>query len=177
VTGWVEKFNSAPLNEMFYGIIDLDEGNASAPRIDVIGRYSIQNYQLDPMVIFGLLIDERKAPAIPDVVTTPGDEHHLRTLPDSVLQRVVDYVAEKVEPALGALTVHEIERAAVTFTSGARLEYPRWMLAKRGHDLLPIYQRIFGHSIVTPPKLEKSFRRVRLVPIELAEIMAGLQKT
>jgi hypothetical protein len=49
------------------------------------------------------------------------------------------------------------------------------MLTKPGHGLLPVYQKVFGQMIITPPKLEKSFRRVRLIPNELAEIMAQLQ--
>jgi hypothetical protein len=62
VTQWVEKFDAAPLKDMFRGIIDLDSGNSGGPRIGVLGRYTIENYQLDPIVVFGVLLDERKAP-------------------------------------------------------------------------------------------------------------------
>ncbi|MDE1903468.1 MAG: ATP-binding protein, partial [Alphaproteobacteria bacterium] len=116
-------------------------------------------------------------PSLPNIAVTPGDEHLLRTLPASALQSVVDYVAQQVEPALGAMTSDEKALVAVTFTSGIELKYRRWMLTKRGHDLLPIYQRVFGQTVITPPKLERSFRRVRLVPIELAKIMSRLQET
>lgn len=177
VTQWVDKFDAPPLNEMFRGIIDLDGGNVGGPRTHVLSRYSIENYQLDPTVVFGVLIEERRAPSLPNIAVTPGDEHRLRTLPVSALQSVVDYVVQQVEPGLGALTSREKSPATVTFTSGIQLRYSSWMLTKRGHDLLPIYQRIFGQTVIVPPKLEKSFRRVRLVPIELAEIMSRLQET
>ena len=95
----------------------------------------------------------------------------------SALQSIVDYVAQQVEPALGALSGTETTASVVKFTSGIEVMYPAWMLTKRGHDLLPIYQKVFGQTVITPPKLEKSFRRVRLIPIELAEIMSGLQAT
>jgi hypothetical protein len=175
VVQWVEKFDAAPLNEMFRGVIDLDGGNHGGPRIHVLGRYSIENYQLDPTVVFGVLIEEKKAPSIPNVTVTPGDEHRLRTLPASALQGVVNYVAQQVEPVLGALTIGDKALVKVTFTNGLELDYPAWMLARRGHDLLPIYQQVFGQATIVPPKLERSFRRVRLVPIELAEIMSQLQ--
>ena len=101
----------------------------------------------------------------------------MRTLPIADLQRVVDYVAQQVKPTLGTLTNDDEKNVDVTFTSGIVLKYPSWMLTKRGHDLLSIYQSVFGQMVITPPKLEKSFRRVRLVPMELAEIMSQLQET
>jgi ABC-type nitrate/sulfonate/bicarbonate transport system ATPase subunit len=177
VIQWVEKFDTAPLNEIFRGIIDLDVGNIGGPRVHVLGRYSIENYQLDPIVLFGVLIDERKAPSLPGIVLTPGDEHRLRALPGAALQGVVDFVTQQIEPTLGALTSGDKAPVQVGFTNRIELKYPAWMLTKRGHALLPVYQIVFGQSVVTPPKLEKSFRRVRLVPIELAEIMARLQET
>ncbi len=177
VIQWIEKFDAPPLDEMFRGIIDLDKGNTGGPRIHVLSRYSIENYQLDPTIVFGVLVEEGRAPPLPNISVTPGDEHLLRTLPTSALQSIVDYVAQQVEPALGTLTAIEKNLTDVTFTNGMKLKYPAWMLAKRGHNLLPIYQRVFGQAVITPPKLERSFRRVRLVPIELAEIMSQLQET
>lgn len=172
----LEKFEAPPLSEMFRGIIDHDGGNASGPNFYVLGRYGIENYRLDPVVVFGVLIEERKAPPLPGIVVTPGDEHQLRELSSLALQSVVDYVAQRVERELKALTSAEKTPTTVTFTNEINLEYPAWMLTKRGHDILPVYQRVFGQTIITPPKLERSFRRVRLVPIELATILSRLQE-
>jgi hypothetical protein len=67
-------------------------------------------------------------------------------------------------------------RGAVPFTNGAVLQYPRWLLGYRGHDLLPIVQAAFGGTtVVTPPRLIKSFRRIRLIPTDLAIALASLQ--
>jgi energy-coupling factor transporter ATP-binding protein EcfA2 len=177
VAQWVDKFDSPPLDEMFRGIIDRDTGNAGTARIQVLSRHSIENYQLDPALVFGVLIDEKKAPTLPGITITPGEEHRLRTLPVSSLQSLVDYIEQQVEPALGNLTTNEKAPVSVTFTKGIQLSYPTWMLTKRGHDLLPAYQSVFGQTVITPPKLEKSFRRVRLVPIELADILTRLQES
>jgi hypothetical protein len=56
VTQWVEKFDALPLDETFRGIIDRDNGDTGGPRIEVSGRYTIENYLLDPIVVFALLI-------------------------------------------------------------------------------------------------------------------------
>jgi predicted ATPase len=176
VTQWVEKFDAPPLNEMFRGIIDLDGGNPSGPRIHALGRYSIENYQLDPAVVFGVLLEESRANPLPNIAISPGDEHRLRAMAVPALQNIVDYVAQRVEPELGVVTGAEKTPTIVKFTNGIELNYPGWMLTRRGHDLLPIYQKIFGQTLITPPKLERSFSRVRLVPIELADIMSRLQE-
>jgi ABC-type Mn2+/Zn2+ transport system ATPase subunit len=175
VTQWIEKFDAPPLNEMVRGIIDLDYGNVGGPRIHVLSRYSIENYLLDPIVIFGVLNDESIAPSLIRLIT-PGDEHRLRALSVSDLQSIVEYVTQQVEPRLGILAGEETKTEAVRFTNDVELQYPNWMLTRRGKDLLPIYQTVFGQALITPPKLEKSFRRVRLVPIELVEIMSQLQQ-
>jgi hypothetical protein len=171
VTQWVEKFDTAPLNEMMRGIIDLDSGNVGTTRVHVTGRYT-----LDPFVVFGVLIEEQRAPALPGVGVSAGDEHLMRELPASSLQTIVDYMATQVEPRLGIIPLLEKALTVVSFTSGVSVHYPNWMLTRPGHGLLPIYQSVFGQHLVTPPRLEKSFRRVRLVPMELAKIMAQLQQ-
>jgi hypothetical protein len=38
-----------------------------------IARYSIENYLLDPFVVFGLLLDAGMAPPVPGVTITRGD--------------------------------------------------------------------------------------------------------
>jgi ABC-type Mn2+/Zn2+ transport system ATPase subunit len=173
VAQWVEKFDTAPLSQMFRGVIDRDEANTGGSRIHLLKRYSIENYQLDPTSVFGILIEEKKAPPLANVPVTAGDEHLLRTLSGPVLQSVVDYVFGQVEPVLTSKS--DRTPMSVEFTNGLQLNYPAWMLNTRGHDLLTIFQRVFGQAIMTPPRLERSFRRVRLVPLELAEIMSELQ--
>src|SRR5262249_45637721 len=57
VAQWVEKFNAPPLDGYIKGAIDGDAGNTPTPRVPVLGRYSIDNYFLDPLVVYGLLVD------------------------------------------------------------------------------------------------------------------------
>lgn len=176
VTQWVEKFDTAPLNEVIRGIIDLDSGNVGTARVHVTSRYTLENYQLDAFVVFGVLLEEQRAPQLSGISVSAGDEHLLRGLPAPNLQSIVDYVAAQVEPRLGTISASEKALTAVSFTSGVSVNYPNWMLTRPGHGLLPIYQSVFGQHLVTPPRLEKSFRRLRLVPVELAKIMAQLQQ-
>jgi predicted ATPase len=56
VKQWVDKFDGAPLDALVRGVIDLDAGNAPSARVQVLGRYSFENYLLDPLIVYGLLL-------------------------------------------------------------------------------------------------------------------------
>jgi len=176
VQGWVEKFDQPPLDDLVRGIIDRDVANAPTRRILVLERYSIENYYLDPFVVFGLLLDAGSAPTIASLSISAGDEHRIRSLDPAILQAIVDTIRAMVEPALGAKTAINTSLRTVTFTNAKRVDYPAWMLDHRGHYLLPLYQTLFGGAgVINPPRLERSLRRTRLIPTELAQIFHGLQ--
>jgi hypothetical protein len=106
-----------------------------------------------------------------------GDEHLIRTLPQTKLQKIIEFLQSQIEPVLPNLTASDKTMQLVKFTNGLEAEYPNWMINRRGHDLLPVYQSKFqGPRIVTPPRLMKVLQRVRLIPKDLAELMAALQK-
>jgi AAA domain, putative AbiEii toxin, Type IV TA system len=176
VLQWVEKFDQPPLDELVRGITDRDTGNVATNRIPVLGRYSIENYLLDPFNVFGVLLEEGIAPPIGGVSISQGDEHRIRTLAENELQSILDAVRALLEPALSGLTSTEKSSLSVSFTNGKIVNYPRWMIDRRGHDLLPAYQAALGGpKLISPPRLIRSLSRVRLLPEELAEIFEILQ--
>lgn len=177
VTAWVNKFDQAPLNEIVRGVIDRDASNAATPRIAVIGRYSIENYLLDPLVVYCLLSSAKSAPVISGIKLSSGDEHMIREMPEGELAAVLDAIIAIVQPRLTNVTPAEAAPRDVTFTNGKKLVYPGWVLDRRGHDLLPVFQTAFGGpGVINPLRLEQSLRRLRLVPTELADILDQLQR-
>ena len=97
VEKWIEKLNAPPLTTTFLGVLDRDIGNQPSNRIKVIGRYSFENYLLDPINVFGLLLENNSAPPIIGVSVTSGDEHILRTLSAPTLQSIADVITGKVK--------------------------------------------------------------------------------
>ena len=173
VRKWVGKLDAEPLTRIFLGIIDRDTNNQGTPRIFTIGRYSFENYLLDPINIFCTILIHSGANPVPDVSITTGDEHLIRTTSNEELQRIIDFVCTAMQvqnPALVSGTAQSVE-----FTTGQAVSVPQWVIDHRGHDLLPIAQKAFGHVVITPPNLYKSWRRTRLVPIELAKMLAAVQ--
>jgi len=174
VEKWVDKLDAPPLSTTFVGVMDRDLGNQPTNRVRVIGRYSFENYLLDPINVFGLLLENGTAPAIGDVSVTSGDEHLLRLLPPAALQAISDAVTEKVQTLSSSLIVEP--RVQVEYTRGSVIEVPAWVVNHRGHDLLSMYQRAWGgHQLISPPRLVRSLKRVRLIPRELAALYSDLQ--
>jgi len=174
VAKWVNKLDAEPLDRTFLGIVDQDNRNASSPRIRVIGRYSVENYLLDPIVIFALLIEEGMAPTVTGVTISAGDEHLLRTKENATLQAIADVVCAKLESAESSLAGRP--RVSVSYTTGQNVQVPDWVLSHRGHDLLPKVQRAFGGPrLINQMRLLKAIRRCRLIPKELAVLLTDIQ--
>ena len=175
VKKWVEKLDADPLDRTFYGVIDRDVGNTTTDRIWVVGRYSFENYLLDPLNLFCLLLENDAAVSVPGVQVSPGDEHPLRVQPDSILQAIAQVVTSKMEIAEPNLKT--TATSIVTYTVGKRITVPSWVIDHRGHDLLRVAQNAFGGPrIVTPPRLVRALRRGRLIPTELASLLTEIQR-
>lgn len=176
VQSWVDKFDQPPLDEVVRGIIDRDLTNVGTPRVLVLGRHSIENYYLDPFVVYGVLLEDGKAPSVPGITLSPGDEHRVRTMDASTLQLIANEIRRLVEPILLSQGGIDSSPVQVEFTNGKSVEYAAWMVKHRGHDLLPAFQTAFGGgSVINLRRLERSLRRTRLIPVELAVLFHALQ--
>lgn len=174
VEKWVNKLDADPLVSTFLGVIDQDENNQASSRIRIIGRYSFENYLLDPVNIFALLLEHGSAPKLARALISVGDEHQIRSLPSAQLQEITDAISAQIKlqkPELDAQS-----SVAISYTNGTKIAVPEWFVKSRGHDLLKTVQDTWGGPhIVTPPKLILTMRRVRLIPIELAQLFSSLQ--
>jgi hypothetical protein len=176
VKGWIEKLSEAPLSSFLRGVIDHDGVNAASARIKVIGRYSIENYLVDPLVVYCLLSSRGLAPPLDSVRISRGNEHLLRDLHELALQDIVDAVSCSVLPQLGQLTTEEQASVVVRFTTDKELSYPAWMLTRRGHDVFAAFQRTYSSSnVINYLSLESSLLTLRMVPVELADVFHQLQ--
>jgi hypothetical protein len=145
--------------------------------VRVLKRHSIENYRVDPLLVFGLLVSEGRAPSVPGVDLSAGDEHRLRDLGQAALQAVVNWVGQMMTPHLGIISGKEQAEEIVTFINGHQLKYPNWMLSRRGKDLLALYQKEFGQILMTPPRLDQMQRRIRMVPTDVFDILEQIQKS
>ena len=165
------------LGELVRGIIDKDNDNPEGDGVYRLGRYSIENYLLDPIVVYAAMLDEGCLPPIEGVpMFLRGEEHKLRSLDQSVLQLIVDYITEQAATSLG-VSEPAHERSDVSFISGQSLNYPKWQLDRNLKKKLTSFQSL-GTTVcrnIDWRALRKAFERVALIQCELRHLMERLQ--
>jgi hypothetical protein len=176
VQGWVVKLGEVGLSPQFQGLIDRDSGNDDSECVRVLSRYSIENYLLDPLCIYTLLVEFRAQPAVEGIAIGIGEEHTIRTLDVDQQQRIVDTILRPVEGLLQSLSPAEQSLVAVEYSNGSVLHYPNWLLERRGKDLLLAFQTQYGGtSRVHHRHLLRSYQRLRMIPLDLRETFKSLQ--
>lgn len=174
VEKWIDRLDADPLDRIFHGIIDHDGRNAATSRVHVIGRYSFENYMLDPPVLFALMLENGSAPSIPGLKISSGDEHLLRGLSNDMLQAISDRICIMIEGLYPS--INSGADNSVNYTCGSSISVPSWVICHRGHDLLPMAQAALGgYQLINPPRLQKALRRCRLIPVELANLLSNIQ--
>lgn len=173
VWSWVEKLRQAELGKLLQGIVDHDAGNPEENNVHVLPRYSIENYLVDPIVVYAALLDVGRAPdAGLEKTVHKGEEASIAALPLEILQKIANAVCLLVEPLLADLNDSDKKLVDVEFTSSKILKYPRWLLEKRGHDLLG---RICTElKPVCRAALLSAFESVRMLPLDLDKMMLRL---
>lgn len=175
VVEWVNRFSGSGLSDAFRGIIDWDGKNQASSGVEVLSRYSFENYLLDPIVLFVATLNTPRSVSVEGVKIEVGDEHLLRDLGVTKLQAIADAVLVEFENVLPHLQPEDRGRLLVNFTSGITLSYPRWLLERRGKDLLQGARNAFGISCVAVPNLVTALKRVRLIPEDLSNSLKKLQ--
>jgi hypothetical protein len=157
--------------EVVAGIIDRDAANEPAEGIVVLDRYAIENYMLDPINVFALLLEAGNAPAVElELPVILGEEGKIRERSDENLQRIADAVIELIEAKIDPpATCDEKERIGVEYTCNRRITIPRWLIERRGHDLTHSLRAITQR--VSSKELTKAMLKVRLVPQSLRSLL------
>lgn len=173
VQNWVNKLKDSGLVGVLQGLIDADNGNDVDDGIHKIDRYSIENYLADPILVYAILIDNEKAPPISGIEIPLGKEHSLKSLDSNDLQKIADKIFELIYPGLKSVftdfnEADETQMIEVEFADGQKLNYPRWLLNRRGKDIInKLYINVFGGSVLNQTILFKTFRKLNMIPKEL----------
>jgi predicted ATPase len=175
VQNWVNKLQESGLVSIIQGLIDADSGNAISLGVYKINRYSIENYLVDPILVYATLIDKEKNPAIEGMKLSIGEEYKLKSLPADTLQKVADTMFSIVEPELENYfsdfdPTTDIERVEVKFINGTTLMYPKWLLNRRGKTILnEVYNNIFTSPVINFTTLFKTLRKLNMFPTDLVD--------
>jgi energy-coupling factor transporter ATP-binding protein EcfA2 len=177
VSSWVEKLRKSGLTGIIHGLIDKDSGNTAGDGIFTIKRYSIENYLIDPLVIYAALMEAGLAFPVDQVNFSMGEEYRLKALPQETLQKITDEICAKISPKLSEhLATFKTDFEQVVFTETITLSYPKWLLDSPGKTIInSVCNQLFG-SKINQGNLLKAFKRLNMVPNDLVEKLHELQK-
>jgi ABC-type lipoprotein export system ATPase subunit len=181
VQKWVPRLRSVGLSNIA-GLVDWDSKDDTGDSIHLLKRYSLENYLLDPIVVFCRLVTESVAPEIPGVPELARNrEHSIVTWKQDQLQSVADAITRRVSKRLATesrdtTSLAAPEKRQVAFVNGVQLHYPRWLFESRGKDLLRAHIDEFGGQYVNQKKLTDTFRQIMFIPKELVDLLQAIQR-
>jgi hypothetical protein len=116
-------------NQTVYGIVDWDLVNQGNDRVKVLGRgnrYSIENYIFDPLLLAAFLLRDKSIERSMIGLSDSENYFHLSEVDNTRLQRVADFIIEKVrvnlQPKLGE------DRVSCECRGGQAIDLPLWYL-------------------------------------------------
>ena len=117
-------------NDLVYGVKDFDGTNHSSDYVLVLGedtRYAIENYIFDPIYVAFLLV-RRKLLRTDDIGLPPSSFVHLQMLDVADIQKMIDYVINKMGLASGNAVQYKVQ-------SGCEFTATREYFMMQGHEL------------------------------------------
>ncbi len=181
VRKWVEKFVSEGMDDIFQGLMDYDNGTNTKEDVDetqnlhVVSRYSLENYILDPILVFSSCLHENIVLKIDGIDLKQRDEHKLSKLPKRKLQKIADHIFLEIEPLLEHLTDDEKQQEDISFINRKKLKYPKWFLNRKGHTLFSKFKLKY-RAAVNYDKLINALNRQQFIPKDLENTIKKLQK-
>jgi energy-coupling factor transporter ATP-binding protein EcfA2 len=181
VRSWVEKFVKEGADDIFQGLMDYDNGTnkketvVPTKNLHVISRYSLENYLLDPILVFSSLMHDNSGYSVSGIELSHRDEHKIASLTENELQIIADKIFSEVELTIYDLREEEKQKEEINFTNGKRLLYPKWFLNRRGHDLYSLFKLKFTKAI-NHNLLINALERQRFIPSDLQATILNLQK-
>jgi predicted ATPase len=184
VKSWAEKLPESGVKQIL-GLIDRDATNVSNGNVFVLQRYSLENYLLDPILIYALLMHKGEHLHVHDSGIADSNYFALSTLDGSQLQKIANAVCGVVEKHSPEVKMVSAGAFNVEYLNGVSIELPMWVREYRGHDLEAAYRKAFqtqiGSSfIITANDCEGlvdmlTERLHILIPKELLDILRALQ--
>jgi len=180
VRKWVEKFVSDGIDNIFQGLMDRDNGTNDPETITpidnlhVVNRYSLENYLLDPILIYSSILHDNRLITIPGISLSHRDEHKISKLASKKLQVIADHILNLVEPSVNGLTQDDKILKEVSYINRRKIKYPMWFLNKRGHTLYGLFKLRY-RTAVDYNKLINAMIRQELIPNEFVGLFNRIQ--
>jgi len=170
----VRRLRLAGLYAVLRGIIDRDKEATPDEGIFALSRYSIENYLLDPLVIYAVLLDSKQQPTLDLTCEIKlGEDYKIRDFSEKDMQAITKCItselAQKLTPPL---TTAEEVAFRIKYTNGKGISVPQWLIDRRGHELMAAAHGKW--PVVQPPSLLKALEKIKLLPEELRTLFENV---
>ena len=165
VKAWITKMFDAGMNNL-RGLIDMDTSNIATDNIKTLNRYSIENYLLDPIIVYALLIDKGLSENIEGVHIEKKNYYAIVKLNNELLQKIADNVLQKVKLKYATQLTNE-DKVEITYVNGMKINVPKWFVETRGHDLVNYFRQTFvtnNNKVVISKELDELLDMVSRLP-------------
>lgn len=142
VKNWGEKFQSAGLTQIC-GLIDRDQANIGSPGVHVLDRYSLENYLLDPIIVYAIILDHGLENSVADIGIARRNYYLLESVSDEQLQIAADGVMSMIERWNPDLKRTRVSDFQIKYANGRSIVARSWLRDCRGHDLVVAYREAF----------------------------------
>ncbi|MCU0393922.1 MAG: ATP-binding protein, partial [Thermoflexibacter sp.] len=172
-------------NKFVSGIIDWDSKNMSTESVKVLGnggRYSIENYILDPLLIAALLLREKIITKEELKLNTNETYIDLKHFNKERLQFIADYITNKVADVVNPA---ENSNSLVKLLNGIEINIPVWYLHHQGHTLEGHILKVFPQLNSIKKGKEEALKIeilnkvvddiIEILPIDLLEALKCVQ--
>ncbi|MEM6326016.1 MAG: AAA family ATPase [Bacteroidota bacterium] len=181
----VRAANTGPLQDFstVWGLVDLDAGDEEPEnkqelldhdRIVKLGRYSIENYWVDPVMVAVVSLRKDDSQPLPGMEPFVGKQAEIQNATSEDLQHIADHVLGAMRDALNTPpTEDEEQREPVPYVTGQKIQLPKWLLHRKGKTLkgpatsLPYFDCVIRRIV-------SAYNVVPLIPQELADTYARL---
>lgn len=169
----VSVMSAAGLENNVTGLVDRDKRESAVEGVYVLSRTELENYLLDPIIVFATLLERENAPEISEELEIAiGEEWKIAELDNAKLQRLADYVIAVYVEAIPSEVRGENgeETENITYVGGQRISVPSWLLRSKGKKLLGSLSAKAVKG-VNQRELIKAFRKIRMVPADVRDAM------
>lgn len=179
VTTIVSKFNDTDIRNMIWGLCDKDRDFNNKQNIQLIDRYSFENYTHDPLILAVALILKGKHTdftSLPEI--NQGEWSEFLNSEKSTRQILIDAVCSKIEDfaQTSSISLDTSNRFTDKFylarrTGSIEVDYPSWVRTENGkykiRGRLILNSSSPFHGVINDDDIKTAYATLRIVPLSL----------
>lgn len=155
----------------FKGLVDKDYDREQPPHVEVLLRYCMENYFVDPLVLYLCLVEAEQLPNDAPIKLSISTQYDFFEWSNEQYQQVADFIVGNIAAQLGNSPNSDTE---IKYCSGKAIKIPKWYYCDSGKTILQQVRNLWG-SYFGNDKIIKTMKRYAILPSDLVQVFKTLQ--